>query len=114
MPADAPRVQPFETRATTEQLDDLRRRLAATRWPDAPDDAGWSLGTDTVYLRELVAYWIDGFDWPAAERELARLPRFRAEVGGRGIHVVHARAVRSEHPALPLVLCHGWPDSFWR
>ena len=59
-------------------LADLRARLRATRWPDAPQDAGWSLGTDLSYLRELVAYWTDEFDWPAQEAALARLPRFRA------------------------------------
>jgi hypothetical protein len=65
-------------------LEDLRARLHATRWPDAPEDAGWSLGTDLGYLRELVAYWADEFDWPAQEAALARLPRFRVTLGGPG------------------------------
>ena len=95
-------------------IDDLRARLRATRWPDAPAGTGWSLGTDVAYLRELVAYWADGFDWPAQEAALNRLPRFRAQVGGLGIHFVHARAVSPAGPVLPLVLSHGWPDSFWR
>jgi pimeloyl-ACP methyl ester carboxylesterase len=106
--------EPFVSRTAPEAIEDLRARLRATRWPDAPEDAGWSLGTDLDYLRELVAYWADGFDWPAQEAALARLPRFRAGVGGLGIHFVHARAVAPAGPALPLVLCHGWPDSFWR
>ena len=93
---------------------DLRARLRATRWPDAPEDAGWSLGTDLGYLRELVAYWADEFDWPAQEAALARHPRFRVTLGGLGIHYVHAAGARVGRPALPLVLCHGWPDSFWR
>jgi pimeloyl-ACP methyl ester carboxylesterase len=107
----ATRPEPFASQATPAELDDLRARLRATRWPDAPEDAGWSLGTDLAYLRELVAYWADGFDWPAQEAALNRLPRFRVALGGLGIHVVHARAAA---PALPLVLSHGWPDSFWR
>ena len=107
------RPEPFTARASSAALEDLRTRLRATRWPDAPEDAGWSLGTDVGYLRELVAYWVDGFDWPAQEAALARLPRFRVPVGGLGIHFVHARAA-SAAPALPLVLSHGWPDSFWR
>ena len=112
---DAPIIpEPFSPRATPADLADLRARLRATRWPDAPEDAGWSLGTDLPYLRELVAYWADGFDWPAREAELARLPRFRVPLGGLGIHFVHARAAASAGPVLPLVLCHGWPDSFWR
>lgn len=106
--------QPFAPRATAAELDDLRARLRATRWPDAPEDAGWSLGTDVGYLRELVAYWADEFDWPAQEAALAELPRFRVSVGGLGIHYVHARAVAPSGPVLPLVLTHGWPDSFWR
>ncbi|MFG3280589.1 epoxide hydrolase family protein [Streptomyces sp. NPDC048111] len=109
-----PRPVPFRPRATPEVLDDLRTRLRATRWPDAPQDAGWALGTDLGHLRELVAHWADGFDWPAQEAALERLPRFRVPVGGLGIHVVHARAVAPTGPVLPLVLTHGWPDSFWR
>jgi len=101
----------FTPQTAPDVLADLRARLRATRWPDAPEDAGWSMGTDLEYLRELVAYWADGFDWPAQEAALNRLPRFRAPVGDLGIHFVHARAAG---PALPLVLGHGWPDSFWR
>jgi pimeloyl-ACP methyl ester carboxylesterase len=67
-----------------------------------------------AYLRELVAYWVDGFDWPARERALARLPHFRVLLGGLGIHFVHVRAAAPAGPVLPLVLSHGWPDSFWR
>ncbi|MFC4626952.1 epoxide hydrolase family protein [Promicromonospora alba] len=114
MPDTPAAPEPFVARTTPEAIEDLRARLRATRWPDAPEDAGWSLGTDLDYLRELVAYWADGFDWPAQEAALARLPRFRTRVGGLGIHFVHARAVAPAGPVLPLVLCHGWPDSFWR
>jgi pimeloyl-ACP methyl ester carboxylesterase len=117
-----PRPEPFNPRADPGTLEDLRARLRATRWPDAPQEAGWSLGTDLGYLRELVAYWADEFDWPAQEASLARLPRFRVTLGGLGIHFVHARAATpaassahaSAGPALALVLSHGWPDSFWR
>jgi pimeloyl-ACP methyl ester carboxylesterase len=109
-----PQAEPFTAVTTSAAIEDLRARLRATRWPDAPEDAGWSLGTDVAYLRELVAYWADGFDWPAQEAALATLPRFRHRVGGVGIHFVHARAAASAGPVLPLVLTHGWPDSFWR
>ena len=110
----ASRPEPFTPHTPAQDLADLRARLRGTRWPDAPEDAGWSLGTDLDYLRDLVAYWADGFDWPAREAELARLPHLRVQVGGLGIHVVHARAVAPAGPVLPLVLTHGWPDSFWR
>ncbi|GAA2671000.1 epoxide hydrolase [Streptomyces aculeolatus] len=118
MPDAPPRPEPFAPRTDPAALADLRARLHATRWPDAPEDAGWSMGTDLGYLRELVGYWADGFDWPAREAALNLLPRFRVRLGGLGIHYVHARAVPprdpSAAPALPLVLGHGWPDSFWR
>ncbi len=104
----------FTPQAGDEALEDLRTRLRATRWPDSPEDAGWSIGTDLDYLRELVAYWADGFDWRAQEAALNELPRYRLEVGGLRIHYVHAKAVAPAGPVLPLVLTHGWPDSFWR
>jgi pimeloyl-ACP methyl ester carboxylesterase len=104
----------FTPHTTPGALDDLRVRLRATRWPDAPMDAGWSLGADVDYLRELVAYWADGYDWPTQEAALARLPHFRVPLDGLGIHFVHARALSPVGPPLPLVLNHGWPDSFWR
>lgn len=112
MPDAPPRPEPFTAHTDPAALDELRTRLRATRWPDAPQDAGWSLGTDLDYLRELVAYWVDEFDWPAQEAALARLPRFRVTLSGLGVHFVHARAATPN--ALPVVLCHGWPDSFWR
>ena len=105
-------VEPFVAHTPSAVLDDLRARLRATRWPDVPTDAGWAMGTDIDYLRDLVGYWGDGFDWPAQEAELNHLPRFRASVGGHRIHFVHQRAATTG--ALPIVLSHGWPDSFWR
>jgi pimeloyl-ACP methyl ester carboxylesterase len=112
--SDAPSPEPFTLATSAATLEDLRTRLRATRWPDSPEDAGWSLGTDIAYLRALVTYWADGFDWPAREAELAALPHFRVPLGGLGIHFVHVRAAAPTGTALPLVLCHGWPDSFWR
>jgi pimeloyl-ACP methyl ester carboxylesterase len=109
-----PRPEPFTLHTPAGALEDLRARLRATRWPDAPEDAGWSLGTDVAYLRELVAYWADGFDWPAQEAALARLSHYRLELGGLGIHFVHVRANTPSGPVLPLILSHGWPDCFWR
>jgi pimeloyl-ACP methyl ester carboxylesterase len=115
MPDVPPRPEPFSPKADPTALEDLRARLRATRWPDAPEDAGWSLGTDLGYLRQLVAYWANEFDWTAQEEALARLPRWRLTLGGLRIHYVHARAAATAAgPALPLVLTHGWPDSFWR
>jgi len=92
VPDPARYPEPFTPQASPAALADLRTRLRATRWPDSPEDAGWSLGTDVSYLRELVAYWADGFDWPAQEAALARLPRFRVPLGDAAIHFVHGRA----------------------
>jgi pimeloyl-ACP methyl ester carboxylesterase len=114
MPGVSPCPEPFAPKADPAALEDLRARLRATRWPDAPEDAGWSIGADLDYLRELVAYWADEFDWPAQEAALARLPRYRVRLGDYRIHYVHARAAAPAGPALPLILTHGWPDSFWR
>lgn len=107
-----PSPEPFTLHTDAGALEDLRARLRATRWPDSPEDAGWSLGTDLDYLRELVAYWADEFDWAGQEAALGKLPHFRVQLGGLGIHYVHAKAASG--PALPLILGHGWPDSFWR
>ncbi|MGW9211597.1 epoxide hydrolase family protein [Embleya sp. NPDC055664] len=95
-------------------LDDLRERLLRTRFTTATNPVYWAAGVDPGALRELVAYWADGFDWRAAEARLNAYPHFRAEVGGRKVHFVH---MRGKGPAggptpLPLVLSHGWPSSF--
>jgi pimeloyl-ACP methyl ester carboxylesterase len=108
-----------EPTTPTQAWEDLRRRLRTTRWPSSPAGVGWSLGADPDYLRTLVAYWADGFDWPAREAELAELPRYRVRLGGEPgvtvsyLHVPGARPAGAAAP-LPLVLSHGWPDSSWR
>jgi pimeloyl-ACP methyl ester carboxylesterase len=114
VPTTPVHVEPFTLQTAPAALEDLRARLRSTRWPDDPEAAGWSQGTDLTYLRELVDYWATGFDWSAREGALAQLPHFRARLADLSIHFVHARAAASGPPALPLVLCHGWPDSFWR
>ncbi len=114
MPDHGPDVEPITLQSDPAALEDLRMRLRATRWPDAAGADGWSLGTDVAYLRDLVAYWADEFDWPAQEAALNRLPHVRVDLDGLGIHAVHARAVDPSGPAMPLILSHGWPDSFWR
>jgi microsomal epoxide hydrolase len=93
-------------------LDDLRERLARTRFPDEVEGTGWDYGTNLGYMEELVDYWLNRFDWRAREEELNRFAHFRTDIDGAGIHFVHERG-RGEEP-LPLVLTHGWPDSFYR
>ena len=102
--------QPFTVHIPQMTLDDLRDRLARTRWPDEPAGAGWDYGTDLAYLRELVDYWRDGFDWRAQEVAINRFAHFRAELDGIGIHFIHERG-KGKNP-LPIMLLHGWPSSF--
>lgn len=106
----------FAPRVSDDELEELRARLRWTRWPDVIDGSGWTYGIDVAWLRDLCAYWADGFDWRAQEDVLNRLPRHLVEVGGLRIHVVHALSAGNGdgRHGTPLLLCHGWPDSFWR
>jgi pimeloyl-ACP methyl ester carboxylesterase len=105
-------VQPFQIDIATDLLDDLRSRIAATRWPDGLPDRGWDDGTSEVYLQELLRHWRHKFDWRAQEAAINQFAQFRAEVHGMAIHFIHERG-RGERP-LPLILTHGFPDSFLR
>jgi pimeloyl-ACP methyl ester carboxylesterase len=102
-------VEPFRIAVPDAVLTDLRERLARTRLPDEMPGSGWTYGTNLSYVRDLVAYWRDRYDWRAAEARLNAFPQFRATVGGLGIHFIHARGVGPE--PLPLVVTHGWPGS---
>jgi microsomal epoxide hydrolase len=104
-------MEHFEIRLDDSLLDDLRERLARTRFPGQIEGAGWDYGTDLAYLQELCAYWRERFDWRAQERALNALPQFRTEIEGRSLHFVHARSPHSG--AFPLLLTHGWPGSFY-
>ncbi len=102
----------FEIAIAESVLDDVRDRLSRTRWPDEVEGADWDYGTNLEYLKSLVGYWTDEFDWRASEAELNRLSHYRADVDGFGLHFVHERG-KGERP-MPLLLTHGWPDSFVR
>lgn len=107
----AGRATPFRIDVDEAVIDDLRRRLARTRWPDALPGASWDYGTDLDYARALCAYWRDEYDWREHESRLNALPQYRAEIDGLGIHFVHCPG-RGPAP-LPLILTHGWPSSFY-
>jgi pimeloyl-ACP methyl ester carboxylesterase len=102
--------EPFAFHTSPEELEDLRLRLARTRWTDALDAGDWCAGTSLGYLRELVEYWLTAFDWPAHEARLNQWPHFRLAIDGLRIHFVYQRG-RGPRP-LPLLLTHGWPGSF--
>ena len=106
--ADA-EIRPFRVEVSDEALDDLRNRLAGTRWPSEVPGAGWSRGVPLGYLKELAGYWRDGFDWRKQEAELNQVPQFTTVIDGQTIHFLH---VRSPEPgALPLIVSHGYPGS---
>ena len=101
------RITPYEIAVDQDVLDDLRARLRATRWPDPAPGAAWSQGTDLDYLRDLVAFWRDGFDWRAQEERLNGYDHFVAEIDDVSVHFVHQSSGKP-----PLVLTHGWPSTF--
>ena len=103
-------IEPFTIDVPDSVLADLRERLARARMPDEPEGVGWQLGMNQAYLRQLVDYWRDEFDWRAQERRLNRLEQFKTTIDGLDIHFVHRRS--AEPDAFPLILTHGWPGTF--
>jgi microsomal epoxide hydrolase len=102
-------ITPFEVKVSPEEIQDLRDRLARTRWTDQLPGAGWDYGTELGYLKKLCAYWQDGYDFAGYEGRLNAFPQFLAEVGGEQIQFYHVRS--KVESARPLVLVHGWPGS---
>jgi pimeloyl-ACP methyl ester carboxylesterase len=106
---DGGTIRPFHVSVPDEQLVDLRRRIAATRWPDKETVADQSQGAQLAKLQALVRYCGSGYDWRTAEAKLNALPQFTTNIDGLDIHFIH---VRSRHKdALPLIVTHGWPGS---
>jgi epoxide hydrolase len=104
-----PEIRPFRIDIPQADLDDLRDRLARTRWPDELPGVGWTRGVPLGYLKELAWYWADGYDWPKQEARLNEFPQFTTTIDGQNIHFLHVRS--PEPDALPLILTHGWPGS---
>jgi microsomal epoxide hydrolase len=102
-------IEPFRIAVPDEELDDLRRRIRDTRYPDQMPDSGWSYGTNLDELRPLADYWADGYDWRRHEAELNEFPQFLTELDAQRVHFLHVRSPQPD--ALPLVLTHGWPGS---
>jgi epoxide hydrolase len=103
-------IRPFHIDVPQADVDDLRRRLAAARWPDELPGVGWSRGVPVGALRDLAERWRTGFDWRAVETELNALPQYTTEIDDQTIHFVHVRS--PEPDAVPLLLLHGWPSTF--
>jgi pimeloyl-ACP methyl ester carboxylesterase len=102
-------IRPFSAQVPQVAVDDLRRRIAATRWPDRETVDDQSQGIQLAKLKPLVEYWGNGYDWRKAEAKLNALPQFITKIDGVDVHFIH---VRSRHPgSMPLIMTHGWPGS---
>ncbi|WP_049573838.1 epoxide hydrolase family protein [Nonomuraea sp. SBT364] len=102
-------MKPFRIDIPQSDLDDLRDRLARTRWPDELDGAGWSYGVPVSYARRLAEHWRTGYDWREHEAALNAHPQYVTEIDGQDVHFLHVRS--PEPDALPLLITHGWPGS---
>ena len=107
--AGADDVRPFRVDVSDEALDDLRRRIAATRWPEKETVADQSQGVPLALIQELARYWATEYDWRKCEAALSAVPHFMTEIDGLDIHFIHVRSQHDE--ALPLIVNHGWPGS---
>lgn len=103
-------ISPFSIPVSLEAMEDLRNRLARTRWPDEITGTGWEYGADLGFMQELCVYWKDQFDWKAQVNALSRFHHFRYEANGFGVHFIHERGKGSKPH--PIILTHGWPGSF--
>jgi hypothetical protein len=102
-------ITPFEIHVDNAVLTDLKQRLARTRFPGEIANSDWDYGTNLAYLKELVTYWRDRYDWRAAEKRLNQFDQFTTKIDGLDIHFIHQR---SKNPnAMPLAITHGWPGS---
>jgi epoxide hydrolase len=104
-----PEITPFRIEIPQADLDDLRDRVAATRWPDELPGVGWDLGVPLEYLKGLAEYWRTTYDWRRDEARLNDFPQFTTMIDGQNVHFVHVRSPEPE--ALPLIVTHGWPGS---
>jgi pimeloyl-ACP methyl ester carboxylesterase len=107
--SDSTAIRPFSYTAPQEELDDLRRRIRATRWPEKETVSDSSQGVQLAVMRALADYWAEQHDWRKAEARLAELPQFVTEIDGLDIHFLHVRSAHED--ALPMIVTHGWPGS---
>jgi len=105
----ATEIRPFHLEIPEEELAEMRRRIAATRWPSKELVSDRSQGVQLATLQELARYWMTDYDWRKAEAKLNALPQFTTEIDGVDIHFIHARSPHAD--ALPLIMTHGWPGS---
>ena len=102
-------LEPYRIQFSDETVKDLAERLSRTRWPEVPPQRAWVTGTSIAYMRDLVDYWRDRFDWRAQEALLNRFQQFKVPIGGIHLHFIHEQG-EGPNP-MPLLLSHGWPGS---
>ncbi len=107
--ANPAEIKPFKAHIPESVLEDLRRRVAETKWPDQLPGTTWEYGADISKVHELADYWQKGYDWRAQEARINRFDQFTTEIDGQTIHFIHERSPRAD--AIPLMLIHGWPGS---
>jgi pimeloyl-ACP methyl ester carboxylesterase len=105
----ASEIRPFQVEVPDEALEDLRRRVAATNWPEKETVADQSQGVPLAMIQKLARYWGTDYDWRTCEAKLNALPQFITEIDGLDIHFIHVRSPHED--ALPLIVSHGWPGS---
>jgi pimeloyl-ACP methyl ester carboxylesterase len=104
-----PAVKPFHFRVSDEALQGILARVKSYPWGDMPDDGGWDYGTNMDYLKDLCAYWVDGFDWRAQEAKINSFSQFTAPVDGIDMHFIYEQG--SGPDPMPMMISHGWPGS---
>src|SRR5579862_1993071 len=109
LPAATAEVTPFAVHVPEAAINDLKRRLASTRWPERETVSDWSQGVPLQKAKALVAYWRDKYDWRRFETRINAFPQYRTQIDGVGIHFIHVRSPQQN--ALPIILTHGWPGS---
>ena len=102
-------VRPFRIEVPQDELDELRRRINATRWPTRELVTDRSQGVQLAAIQNLVRYWATEYDWRRCEARLNALPQFKTEIDGLNIHFIHVESAHKD--ALPLIMTHGWPGS---
>lgn len=109
LPVATEEVKPFQVHVPQAALNDLKRRLASTRWPERETVSDWSQGVPLQKAQALVAYWHDKYDWRRFEARINAFSQYRTQIDGVGIHFIHVRSPQQN--ALPIILTHGWPGS---
>lgn len=108
----AAEIEPYTIVVSPFSIEDLRERLGRARWPDEIEDSGWQYGANKTYLQELCTHWGHGFDWKEQEDQLNTLHHYCTRIDGFGVHFIHEKGEGERR--IPLLLIHGWPDSFTR